>query len=201
MIPCLWFSWSPVNSLNLKYSTVTAKGVLIPRLLSKRGSSRFCFLSILLISQGESGELVPQRITSLSLTAIQGGVTHSKVFVFQLVKRTEERITARWSKDTHQNLSLGPSRSSLSNGHWKSGKCKCQPLPSALELVLSGIAMLSSTSLKPMTSARAAFPEHTETIILLRSPCVCTFVISRAPIASSPMEWPHCPRPLGTHIK
>lgn len=71
-----------MNSLNLRYLTVTAKGILGSRLLSKRGSLRFCFLSILLISQAEFGEWEPQRITSLSLTAFQGGVTHSESLYF-----------------------------------------------------------------------------------------------------------------------
>lgn len=95
MTPGLGLSESPVNSLNLKYSTVTAKGVLIPTLLSKKGSSRFCFSFVLLdLLQVEFGELEPRRITSFSLIATQGGGTHTQVFIFQLMKGIEVGITA-----------------------------------------------------------------------------------------------------------
>ena len=148
MTPCLGLSGSLVNSFNLRYSTVTVKGALIPTPLSRRGSSRFYFSSSPRWSwENWSLEESPHLA---SLPSREGEPT-AQVIIFQLVKGVEMGITAPWLWTTHLNLSSGPSRGSLSNGHWKNANGDLPP-------VLLSLSWVESEFSPPITQAHDFTP-------------------------------------------
>lgn len=85
-----------------------------------------------------------------------------------------------------QNLSSGPRRGFLSNGHWKNANVDPSPPHLSLSCMESECSPPHNSS--PWLHARASFCEQTETIIRPRNPCFSALVISREPITPTPME-------------